>query len=771
MLENEAGHSQAVSPDALKQLFATLKGDIRCVVLNACFTEPQAKAIAGSIDCVVGMSAAIGDKSAVSFAASFYQALGFGHDVRTAFELGCGEPILEGLAGKDIPQLITAPGDPTTFVTDGPVEPPGKPLQRAVFRANVLPGEPLQGAVFHANVLRYSRLGRARKKVREFLKKQIQRFAEILGKDYPLEVEYRGGQFTLLLGGGEEPADSIMTALTFGMHLQKSIRDREERIYQLGVVVDWEERARREQIQLPEKVTDHLVGPGIDHAIILMSLTTNPHILISQIAFSTLGDDFTHDNFSELRTLVGVFKAKGLDLPGDESRFAVDDIIVHDREKVRHFLHNLWVMGRDGITIGDRRRPRHWVGIEYRTPEDVDLEKNTFVNKLAKNDDVIIIAITNERLVEYLDAAIEIRRHRFWKSLRIVFPTLEVVSLVEDQRTGSVTTDKWHQGRRTVFEFLLGQGIEHQIEWECLEFPGLLPFVGQRYGQEESIRVSPILPGLDAKKSYYMEVFKGSEVYDQLSNSIDVIINKGRPIVEWNPYGVMRGGDFCFMGIVSRKRHDHDVVSQSTIPDTPCFPVVLVMLHVKAIRHSAVLQRRTRFNAAGDFDKISNISGVMIDNDLFKSLDINPSQVFWERCYLNEQTDDQSASLDFVKETGERIKINQTILEVIMEGAWREAAIREVYDELGLKIHQQDLVNQGSCTIHRNHKELLFGIFSLKLSRNDFRFIQEIRPRSDLQPFSLDELRHLHRMQALNALLQKEFDRVFVPIYKKIGID
>ena len=468
------------------------------------------------------------------------------------------------------------------------------------------------------------------------------------------------------------------------------------------------------------------------------------------------------------------FKAEGLDLPDDESRFAVDDIIVHDHEKVRHSLHNLWVMGRDGIVIGDRRRPRHWVGIEYRTPEDVDLEKNTFVNKLVTNDDVIIIGITNERLVEYLHAALEIRRNHhnyFWQSLRIVFPTLEIVSLVEDERTGSVTTDKWHRGRRTVFEFLLGQGIEHQIEWECLEFPGLLPFVGQRYGQEESIRVSPILPGLDAKKSYYMEVFKGSEVYEQIYNSIDVIINKGRPIVEWNLYGVMRGGDFCFKGIVSRKRQDHDVVIQSTIPDTPCFPVVLVMLHVESIKHSAVLQRRTRFNAAGDFDKISNISGVMTEQDVFTTLSINPSQDFVERYYLNEQTDDQSASLDFVKETGERIKINQKIFEEDMEGAWREAAIREVYDELGLKIRQQDLVNQGSCTIHRDHKELLFGIFSLKLSRNDFKVIQEIRPRSALQPFSLDDLRKLHRIQALNALLQKEFDRVFVPIYEKIGID
>ena len=106
------------------------------MVLNACFTEPQAEAIAGSIDCVVGMSAAIDDKAAVSFAASFYQALGFGRDLRTAFELGCGETILEGLAGEDTPKLITAPGiDPKDVVIGDssrktiapPVEPPKRP--------------------------------------------------------------------------------------------------------------------------------------------------------------------------------------------------------------------------------------------------------------------------------------------------------------------------------------------------------------------------------------------------------------------------------------------------------------------------------------------------------------------------------------------------------------------------------------------------------------------------------------------------------------------
>jgi hypothetical protein len=110
VLGTQSGQSTAVSSAALKRLFAALKGDIRCVVLNACFSEVQARAIVEVIGCVVGMGAAITDEAAISFAAGFYQALGFGRDIRTAFELGCGEIGLENLKGEDTPKLIMAHG-------------------------------------------------------------------------------------------------------------------------------------------------------------------------------------------------------------------------------------------------------------------------------------------------------------------------------------------------------------------------------------------------------------------------------------------------------------------------------------------------------------------------------------------------------------------------------------------------------------------------------------------------------------------------------------
>ncbi len=106
ILEDNNGNSHPVPPRALSQLFSVLKDDIKCILLNACFSENQAQELASNIDCVIGMSKAIGDKAAISFATAFYQALGYGRDVKTAFELGCLQIDLKNLNDQDVPKLI-----------------------------------------------------------------------------------------------------------------------------------------------------------------------------------------------------------------------------------------------------------------------------------------------------------------------------------------------------------------------------------------------------------------------------------------------------------------------------------------------------------------------------------------------------------------------------------------------------------------------------------------------------------------------------------------
>ena len=115
IIEDNNGHAHPISIKALGKLFAVLHDNIKCVILNACYSEGQAKAIAEHIDCVIGMSKAIGDTAAITFAVAFYQALGYGRDIKTAYDLGCVQIDLENLKEQDTPKLIAQSIDPASI--------------------------------------------------------------------------------------------------------------------------------------------------------------------------------------------------------------------------------------------------------------------------------------------------------------------------------------------------------------------------------------------------------------------------------------------------------------------------------------------------------------------------------------------------------------------------------------------------------------------------------------------------------------------------------
>ncbi|GHO88056.1 CHAT domain-containing protein [Dictyobacter formicarum] len=94
-----------VSVRTLKTVFTVLKDNIRLVVFNACYTQPQAIAISKTIDCVIGTNQAIGDQAAIVFAASLYQAIGFGCSIRNAYDQGKAALLLEGFEEEKAPRL------------------------------------------------------------------------------------------------------------------------------------------------------------------------------------------------------------------------------------------------------------------------------------------------------------------------------------------------------------------------------------------------------------------------------------------------------------------------------------------------------------------------------------------------------------------------------------------------------------------------------------------------------------------------------------------
>jgi len=104
--ENRAGETHPIEPDALAALFEQFSGQVNCVILNACYSEIQAKAIAKHIKYVIGMNQAIGDKAAIDFAIGFYQALGGGRNIEDAYKLGRVQIRLQNIPEHLTPVLI-----------------------------------------------------------------------------------------------------------------------------------------------------------------------------------------------------------------------------------------------------------------------------------------------------------------------------------------------------------------------------------------------------------------------------------------------------------------------------------------------------------------------------------------------------------------------------------------------------------------------------------------------------------------------------------------
>lgn len=108
-LEDAAGAGQEVSAEALGNLFNIFKEHIRCVILNACFSELQAQEIAKHGIPVIGMSSKVPDQAGVEFSEAFYDALGAGRDLEFAFALGCSAIEMYKLDDKTKPKLIPPP--------------------------------------------------------------------------------------------------------------------------------------------------------------------------------------------------------------------------------------------------------------------------------------------------------------------------------------------------------------------------------------------------------------------------------------------------------------------------------------------------------------------------------------------------------------------------------------------------------------------------------------------------------------------------------------
>jgi hypothetical protein len=117
LMDPHGSRPHFVDAAALSQLFQAFRGDIHLVVLNACFSLPQAEAIAEVVGCTIGTPGTISDEAAITFGATFYSAVAFGHSVKVAFDQARAALALSHFAERDCPRLVARPGiDPGRIV-------------------------------------------------------------------------------------------------------------------------------------------------------------------------------------------------------------------------------------------------------------------------------------------------------------------------------------------------------------------------------------------------------------------------------------------------------------------------------------------------------------------------------------------------------------------------------------------------------------------------------------------------------------------------------
>ncbi len=110
LLEDDGGNNKPVAPSSLASLFKLHTDYVKCVLLNACYSEKTADAISQYINYVIGMNNPIQDSAAIEFAKGFYDGLGYkisnNQDLfQRAFDEGMVAIEMEKLSQGSIPVL------------------------------------------------------------------------------------------------------------------------------------------------------------------------------------------------------------------------------------------------------------------------------------------------------------------------------------------------------------------------------------------------------------------------------------------------------------------------------------------------------------------------------------------------------------------------------------------------------------------------------------------------------------------------------------------
>jgi hypothetical protein len=748
LLEDDCGNSIVVGAEALSGFFELFADELKCVVLNACYTEVQANAIARHIDYVIGMKQDIEDSVAIAFAVAFYDAIGAGRPIDFAYNL----------ARNAIHQLANVPEDLIPVLI-----PKAKPSQSVAKKTRdqkkTLLGQSVEGIIINIVLVENRSANQAAQLIKELP-------INISALEW---IECKTNQITLFLPRQEQKLWSNLSqqALQIALSIAAEIPG-------AAIALHIEHEGSR--------VGNLIAGKEIDFAYTMLPTPLKPYIFLSGEILRSISDVV-----SDPKKLAVLLPKK---LEGKPVTAELSKLIAIPRQKwtysqsqATHDVYNLYLLAENGeLLLGDMDVPADSLSIDF-----VDQKNNQLLEqRLVNFERISIVGVTNENLVQYLDAALKRRKEagkEFWEELRIVFLARELLPSVLDYRYNKFDLPKanedrylgWGRGVREVREFLLGCGPIVSSQWECLQFNYMLPFEAQRFGSSQGdslIHLIPLLPNSGEQEGYFIETTYGF-LHTQFSSAVDAIMRTATPIVEFNVYGhVNKSKGFVLGGVVSQREWRDFKPPEG---EKACFPVALILLYADVGGcHRVFLQKRTIFNTGGDFDVYSLISGKVNDEDFF--LPDLPSLQYRQRAYelSSVKNDNLRQQLSKMFAAEKRLIIGQTISQNIMKNVWVKTAVRELNAELGIQADAEKLIDCPCPPIlDRGEFQLYVNLFALELQPEEIAQIQRVRPNANLNSFDLEKLIEFNNASPtkLNHFLNVNFNEIILPLLSEtIGV-
>lgn len=108
-MEDNDGYATVIQGKELAAVFYNFTDTVKCVILNSCYSQKQAIAIIKFVPCIVGMTSALDDQSAISFSSKFYTGLASGYSIKRAFDIAKTEMYIYNSDDKNKPIIHVKP--------------------------------------------------------------------------------------------------------------------------------------------------------------------------------------------------------------------------------------------------------------------------------------------------------------------------------------------------------------------------------------------------------------------------------------------------------------------------------------------------------------------------------------------------------------------------------------------------------------------------------------------------------------------------------------